>query len=116
MDLSLLIGWKRKNNELIIVNVNCVTKMIYHKPLITIINTAGLAKIIFNVVVRHYGLLDSIVRNKNSLLTLKLRSFLCYFLGIKQKLSTSFYLQIDGQTKRQNSNVKAYIQVFVNWE
>ena len=38
------------------------------------------------------------------------------FLGIRRKLSTVFHPQIDGQTKRQNSTIKAYLQFFVKFE
>ncbi len=41
---------------------------------------------------------------------------LCYFLGIKRKLSTAFHPQADGQTERQNSMMKVYLRAFVNWE
>ncbi len=41
---------------------------------------------------------------------------LCYFLGIKRNLSITFHPQTDGQTKRQNSTMEAYLRVFVNWE
>ena len=47
---------------------------------------------------------------------LKFWSSLCYFLGIKQRLSTAFHPQTDGQTKRQNSTIEAYLQAFVNFE
>ncbi len=43
--------------------------------------------------------------------------FLAVLLSRNQKkLSTAFYLQTDGQTKRQNSTMKAYLEAFVNWE
>ena len=41
---------------------------------------------------------------------------LCYFLRIKRKFSTAFHLQTDGQIKRQNSTIKAYLKIFINWE
>ena len=65
---------------------------------------------------RHHGLLNSIVINRKLLFTSKFWSSLFYFLGIKQRLSTAFHLQIDSQTKRQNSTIKAYFQTFVNFE
>ncbi len=37
-------------------------------------------------------------------------------MGIKRKLSTAFYPQTEGQTKRQNSTIEAYLRAFVNWE
>lgn len=57
-----------------------------------------------NVVVRHQGLPDSIV---------KFLSSLCYFLGIK---FTAFHPQTDGQTERPNSRMEAYLRTFVNFE
>ena len=50
------------------------------------------------------------------LFTSKFWSSLCYFLGIKKKLSTAFHPQTDGQTERQNSTMEAYLRAFVNWE
>lgn len=38
------------------------------------------------------------------------------FLDIKQKFSTTFYPQTDGQTERQNSTMDAYLKAFVNSE
>ncbi len=34
----------------------------------------------------------------------------------QEKLSTAFYLQIDGQIKTQNSTIEAYLRAFVNSE
>ena len=47
---------------------------------------------IINMVVRHHGLLDLIVTNQGSLFTSKFWSSLCYFFGIKRRLSTAFHL------------------------
>ena len=41
---------------------------------------------------------------------------LYYFLSIKQKLSTAFYPQTDGQIERQISMMEVYLQVFINFE
>ena len=63
-----------------------------------------------------HGLLDSIVIDKGFLFTSKFWSSLCYFLGIKQTLFTTFYPQTDSQSERQNSTMKRYLQAFVNFE
>ena len=68
------------------------------------------------MVIRHYGLPNSIVTNWKLLFTSKFWSLLCYFLGIKRRLSTAFYPQINGQTERQNSIIEAYLQAFVNFK
>ena len=41
---------------------------------------------------------------------------MCYFFGIKRRLSTAFHLQTNGQTKRQNNTIKSYLRVFVNYK
>ena len=54
--------------------------------------------------------------DKSSLFTSKFWSSLCYFLGVKRRLSTAFHPQTDGQTERQNSTMEAYLRAFVNFE
>lgn len=88
--------------------------MVYYKTVKTIINVLGLAKVIINIVVRHYGLPKLIISDGGSLFTSKFWSSLCYFLGIKRKLSTALHAQTDGQIKKQNSIIEAYFQAFVN--
>ena len=116
MDFPVSTNWKEDSYNLILVIVNQLAKMVYYNPVKVTINTPGLAKIIIDVVVKYHGLPDSIVNDQESLFTSKFWSLLCYFLGIKQGLSTAFYPQTDGQTKRQNSTMKAYLQAFVNFK
>ena len=90
--------------------------MVHYKPVKVTIDASGLAEVIIDVVVWHHGLPDSIVTDKGLLFTSKFWSLLCYFLGVKQRLSTAFQSQTDSQTKQQNSRMKAYLQAFVNFE
>ena len=90
--------------------------MVHYKPVKVTINAPGLAKVIFDMVVWHHGLTNLIVLNRGLLFISKFWSGLCYFLKIKHRLLTAFYPQIDGQTKYQNSTIKAYLWVFVNFE
>ena len=96
--------------------VDQLTKIVYYKPVKVTIDASELAKIILNMVVRHHDLPNSIVINKSLLFILKFRLLLCYFFEIKCRLFTVFYLQIDGQTKRQNSTIKTYLQAFINFK
>ena len=114
--LPILTDWKGDNYNSILVIVDRLTKMVHYKPLKVIIDALGLAEVIINVVVRHHGLPNSIITNWGSLFILKFWSSLCYFLGIKQKLSTAFHLQTDDQMERQNSIMEAYLQAFINYE
>ena len=90
--------------------------MVHYEPVKVTIDVPGLAKVILDVVVQHHDLFDSIVSDRDSLFTLMFWSLLCYLLGIKRKLSTAFYPQIDGQTKWQNSIIEAYLWAFVNFK
>ena len=91
-DLPLSVDWKGDSYDLILVIVNRLTKMVNYKPIKVIIDASGLAKVIIDVVVWHHGLPDSIVTNRSSLFISKFWSSLCYFLRVKQRLSTAFYL------------------------
>ena len=90
--------------------------MVHYKPVKVSINILRLAEVIINVINRHHGFFDSIVTNRGLFFTLKFWSLLCYFFVIKYRLSTTFYPQIDGQTKRQNSRIKANLGAFVNFK
>ena len=46
-----------------LVIVNCLTKIIYYKFVKITINISGLVKIIINIIVYHYGILNSIIIN-----------------------------------------------------
>ena len=114
--LPLSAGWKSNNYDLILVIVDRLTKMVHYEPVKVIIDTPGLAEVIINMVVQHHGLPDSIISNRRTIFTSKFCSSLCYFFGIKRRLSTTFHPHTDGQTKQQNSTMEAYLWVFVNFK
>lgn len=90
--------------------------MVHYKLVKVIINILELVEVIIDIVVCHHDLPDSIISNQRSVFTLKFQFSFCYFLSIKKPLSTTFYSQIDSQIKGQNSIIKAYLKVFVNFE
>ena len=101
--------WKGDNYDSILVIVNRLTKMVHFEPVKVTINAPALAEVIIDVVVRHPGLPNLIFTDRGSLFNSKFLSLLCYFLGIKRRLSTAFYSQMDGQTEMQNSTMEAYL-------
>ena len=90
--------------------------MVYYKLVKITFNAPEFAKVIIDMVVCHHRLPDLIVTNKSSFSTSKLWSSLWYFLEIKRKLSNAFYPQTDSQIEQQNSTIKAYLRVFVNFK
>ena len=115
-NLLISMDWKRDCYDLILVIIDWLIKMVHYKQIKVTIDTPSLIKIIISVIVRYYGLSNSIVTIQRLLFTSKFWLSLCYFLDIKQKLSTVFYLQTDSQTKRQNNMMKAYLRTFVNFK
>ena len=105
--LPISTNWKGDSYDSILVIVDRLTKLIYYEPVRVTIEAPGLAKIILDMVVWHHGLPNSIVSDRGSLFTSKFWSSLCYFLGIKRRLSTAFHPQTDGQTEYQNSTMEA---------
>ncbi len=116
IELSITTNWKGEIYDLILVIVDRLTKMVYYEPIKVAINASSLADVILNVIVRHYGLPDSIVSDWGSIFISKFCSSRYYFFGVKQRLSTAFHPQTNSQTKRQNSTMEAYLRILVNFE
>lgn len=58
---------KEDSYNVILVIVDCLTKVIYHKPVKTTIDVAGLVEVIINMVIRHYDLPKLMVSDKDLL-------------------------------------------------
>ena len=67
--------------------------MIHYEPVKITINAPGIAEVILDMIVWHYGLLDSINTNRGLLFTSKFWSSLYYFLGVKWQLSIAAILR-----------------------
>ena len=89
--LPIWTDWKGNSYDSILVIVDWLTKMVYYKSVKVIIDAPDFAEVIINVMIKHYGFPDSIVTNRELLFTSKFWSLLCYFVGIKQRLSTAFH-------------------------
>ena len=114
--LSLFSDWKSDSYDSILVIIDRLLKMVHYKPVKVTIDAPVIGEVIINVVVQHHGLPNSIISDRGAIFTSKFWSSLCYFLGIKWRLSIVFHPQTDGQTERQNSTMEAYLRAFVNFE
>lgn len=63
--------------------------MVYYKLVYIIIN---ITKIIINIVIKDHNLVNFIVDDQKLRLTSKFWTLLCYLLGMKLKLSITFYI------------------------
>ena len=114
--LPILADWIDDSYDSILVIIDRLTKMVYYVLVKITIDVLGLAKIIIDIIVRHYRVPKSIVTDQGLFFTSKFLFLPCYFFEIKKKLSIVFHPQMDSQTKRQNSRMEVYLRAFVNWE
>ena len=114
--LLLSADWKNNIYDLILVIIDRLTKIVYYEPVKVTIDISRLTKVIINMVVQYHDLSNSIINDYRVIFTSKFWPSLCFFLGIKRRLSIVFYSQIDGQTNQQNSTMDVYLCVFVNWK
>ncbi len=94
--LPVSTNWKGDTYDLILVIISRLTKMVHYESVKVTIDTSGLAEVILDMVVRYHGLPNSIMSDWGLVFISKFWSLLCYFLRIKQRLSTAFHPQTDG--------------------
>ena len=56
ISLLVLNNWKSKSYNFILIIVDCLTKIVYYKPIKVTINVSGLAQVIINIIVCHYDI------------------------------------------------------------
>lgn len=61
--LFISTNWKIEAYDLILVIVNRLTKIIYHKSIKVLIDAPGLVKVIINTVIKYHGLPDFIIND-----------------------------------------------------
>ena len=67
-------------------------------------------------VVKRHGLLEEIITDRDKLFISKYQMSLIAQLGVNHKLSTTYYPQTDGQTKRMNQTLEQYLRSYVNYQ
>jgi len=73
------------------------------------------AHIFLNHIIRLHGIPDSIVSDRGSIFTSQFWTALSKSLNLKERLSTSFHPQTDGQTERMNQTVEQYLRIYCNY-
>ena len=76
----------------------------------------GLARLFQDHVWKLHRLLKSIILDRGVQFAVEIMKELNSLLGIQTKLLTAYHLQMDGQTKRVNQELKQYLRVFINYQ
>ena len=75
-----------------------------------------LASVFQRVVYRKHGLPEHIISDRGTQFNNKFWLTLTAKLGIKNKMSTAYHPQTDGQTERLNQTLELYLRCYVNYE
>jgi len=67
-------------------------------------------------VVRLHGISQSLVSDRGSIFTSHFWSSLSNMMGLKQRISTAFHPQTDGQTERMNQTLEQYLRIYCNYQ
>jgi hypothetical protein len=79
------------------------------------VDSPELAKMFFGEVICKHGVPSNIFTDRGSQFTSRFSNRVCSHLSIDHRLSTSFYPQTDGHTKRQNQTMEQYPRAFATY-
>ena len=68
-----------------------------------------MAQLQIDHVFKRFGLPDDIISDRDPLFTSRTYQNLLKLLGIKQRLSTAYHPETDGETERVNREIETYI-------
>ena len=114
--MNLITGLPKTSAGLdcIVVFVDRLSKMTHFVGCKGTVDSAGLAKLLLDTVVKLHGVPEEVISDRDVRLT---SSFACDFfslLGTPQLMSTAFHPQTDGQTERMNRVLEEMLRSYVS--
>src|SRR5438034_8327575 len=67
-------------------------------------------------VIRLHGIPDSVVSDRGSIFMSHFWKSLSALMHMKQRLSTDFHPQTDGQTEKMNQTLEQYLRIYCNYK
>ena len=100
----------------IVVFVDRLMKMVRLVPLRMDFSASDVADLLISQVFRHHGLPTELVTNRDTRFTLAFFCRLTEKWEVKQKMSTSFHPQTDGQIEVMNRTLEDYLRsLYPGW-
>jgi hypothetical protein len=100
----------------ILVIVDRYTKMVQYIPTTKEISAPELAELFVYYIVKDFGTPADITSDRGSVFTSKFWSSLCFYLKVRQRLSTVFHPQTDGQTENLNQTLEQYLRCYTSYQ
>lgn len=116
LDLITQLPRSRNGHDAIVVFVDRLTKMVHYVATTTNVDAPGLASLFMREVVRHHGVPEFILSDRDPRFTAKFWKALWTQLGTKLTMSTAYHPQTDGQTERNNRTLEDMLRAYVNTE
>jgi hypothetical protein len=114
MDYITGLPCTTNGHDAILVFCDRLTKMVKFAPCMKTDDAAEAAHLFVKHVVSMHGMPDEIYSDRDTRFTSKFWQELMKGLGIKQKLSSAFHPETDGQTERTNRVLEEYLRHYVN--
>ena len=113
---DLIVDLPESNGyDSVLVFIDRLTKMSHLIPCNKTTSAPEFARMFLDHIIRLHGIPDSIVSDRGSIFTSQFWKALSKSLDLKQRLSTSFHPQTDGQTERMNQTVEQYLRIYCNY-
>ncbi|SLM38090.1 gag polymerase env [Lasallia pustulata] len=106
-DLPLSSTYGSTTWDSILVVVDKLTKMAHYIPVRKTMSVADFIKVFIRDVVKHHGMSEVLVTDRDKLFTLEKWTSFCFHMRCRYNVLTAFHLQTDGQTERQNQSLEA---------
>jgi transposase InsO family protein len=116
VSMDFIVKLPRSTNERydsVLVIVDRLTKYVTLIPTVETIGGKGVGKLFVKHVYADHGLPKSIVTDRDTRFTANFWKTVCGLLGIKQRMSTAFHPETDGQTERVNRIVEEMLRAYV---
>lgn len=110
MDLIVGLPKTKEGYETIVTAVCRLTKMAHFIPTTVNITAEGLAQLMIRELLRLHGVPKAIVSDHDPRFTSELWKKFCRALDTKQKMSTAYHPQTDGQSERTNQTIEQMIR------
>ena len=116
LDLITGLPRSRSGNDAIVVFVCKLTKMVHYVATTTTVSAPKLASLFLDHVVRHHGVPETILSDRDPRFTAHFWRALWTQLGTKLAMSTAYHPQTDGQTERANRTLEEMLRAYVNFQ